>query len=81
MLIAELLATTKRGEEKRRKATERRAKALEFYERSEGVRMKDVGIEMGVCEGYAGEMVRRAKVEREYRNLHAVRRIYGEEAQ
>jgi len=70
-------AMHERGEANRKLASERRTRALEFYESADAIRFIDVGAEMGVGEHYAGEMIRRAKLEREHRNRHKVRRIYG----
>ncbi len=74
MLIADILAGTKRTEARRVVARERRQLALTIYEHVAETTYWDVAMDMGISPTYVGQLVRRARREREWDVRQAARR-------
>jgi DNA-directed RNA polymerase specialized sigma24 family protein len=67
------LESVARGEAIRLAASERRALALKLHDR--GFSYKEVGLKLGVRGTRAGQLIRRGRKERAYREIHGSRDV------
>jgi len=69
MTFATIFASQKRGDKRRRGQSEKRARALAFYEADPTRTFVEVGEEMGCSHGWASQMIEQARNERRQRKL------------
>lgn len=67
------IAQERRFRERLKRSAARRMKALEFYEAGNGRTLYDVAAEFDCCATYAGQMVRRARIDRLWKERQEAR--------
>ncbi len=61
-----ILSRVRRGEQHRARSAERRQQALSLFEGTPHYSYREVGKVLGVCTDRAGQLIRRARKERDY---------------